>query len=68
LRNTLSLISFFINVKKRKSYTLEDKKKVIEWIISEGEGKLTLASKKVHDPTWHCSLLVQFKRRSIEER
>ena len=35
---------------KRKSYTLEYKKKVIEWINSEGEGIPTRAAKKFKLP------------------
>jgi hypothetical protein len=36
---------------KRKSYSLEDKKRVIEWIISEGDGIPTRASKQFKLPS-----------------
>ena len=35
---------------KRKSYSLEDKKWVIEWIISEGDGIPTRAAKQFKLP------------------
>jgi len=35
---------------KRKSYSLEDKKRVIEWIISEGDGIPTRAAKQFKLP------------------
>jgi len=35
---------------KRKSYSLEDKKRVIEWILSEGDGIPTRAAKQLKLP------------------
>jgi transposase-like protein len=44
------LVSFVSMARKRKSYSLEDKKVVIEWIISGGDGIPTRAAKQFKLP------------------
>ena len=48
---------------KRKSYSLEDKKWVIEWIISEGDGIPTLVPRNSSS-----FLLAQFDPGGIQEK
>ena len=42
---------WFSMTSKRKSYSLEDKNRVIEWIISEGDGIPTRATKQFKLPS-----------------